>query len=59
MALAEAKTEQKRDLKAVDGVIAALAAQFGNRLVTSQAVREQRRSRLTQVRLPAGSGRQD
>jgi len=41
MALAEAKTEQKRDRKAVDGVIAALAAQFGNRLVTSQAVREQ------------------
>ena len=28
MALAEAKTEQKRDRKAVDGVIAALAAQL-------------------------------
>jgi D-lactate dehydrogenase (cytochrome) len=31
----------QRDRKAVDTVIAALAARFGNRLVTSQAVREQ------------------
>jgi D-lactate dehydrogenase (cytochrome) len=49
VALAEAKTEQKRDCKAVDGVIAALAAQFGNRLVTSQAVREQHGNTLTWV----------
>ena len=49
MALAEAKTEQKRDRKAVDGVIAALAAQFGNRLVTSQAVREQHGNTVTWI----------
>src|SRR5271169_4604091 len=47
MALAEAKTEQKRDRKVIDGVIAALAAQFGNRLVTSQAVREQHGNTVT------------
>src|SRR3984893_5208530 len=49
MALAEAKIEQKRDRKAVDGVITALAAAFGNRLVTSQAVREQHGNTLTWV----------
>src|SRR6204780_4285353 len=49
MALAEAKTEQKRDRKAVDGVIAPLAAQFGNRLVTSQAVREQHGNTVTWI----------
>src|SRR5579862_2811636 len=49
MALAEAKTGQKRDRKAVDGVIAALAAQFGNRLVTSQAVREQHGNTVTWI----------
>ena len=49
MALAEAKTEQKRDRKAVDGVIAALAARFGNRLVTSQAVREQHGHTMTWI----------
>src|ERR1700726_2792786 len=49
MALAEAKTEQKCDRKAVDGVIAALAAQFGNRLVTSQAVREQHGNTVTWI----------
>src|ERR1700761_3870438 len=50
MALAEAKTEQKGDRKAVvEGVIAALAAQFGNRLVTSQAVREQHGNTVTWI----------
>src|ERR1700690_1456254 len=49
MALVAAKTEQKPDRKAVDGVIAALAAAFGNRLVTSQAVREQHGNTLTWV----------
>src|ERR1700681_2900807 len=49
MALAGEKTEQKRDRKAVDGVIAALAAQFGNRLVTSQAVREQHGNTVTWI----------
>jgi D-lactate dehydrogenase (cytochrome) len=41
MVLVEAVTRSKTDRKAVETVIAALAAQFGNRLVTSQAVREQ------------------
>jgi len=41
MALVEAVARSKDDRKAVEAVIAALAAQFGNRLVTSQAVREQ------------------
>jgi D-lactate dehydrogenase (cytochrome) len=41
MALVEAPPRSKQDRKAVDAVIAALAARFGNRLVTSQAVREQ------------------
>src|SRR6202142_3713546 len=49
MALVAAKTEQKPDRKAVDGVIAALAAQFGNRLVTSQAVREQHGNTVTWI----------
>jgi len=41
MALAEAAQRGPRDRAAVDAVIATLAAKFGNRLVTSQAVREQ------------------
>src|SRR3984957_17503815 len=41
MAFVEAPPRSKQDRKAVDAVIAALAARFGNRLVTSQAVREQ------------------
>src|SRR6202046_3666445 len=49
MALAKAKTNNKRDRKVVDGVIAALAAQFGNRLVTSQAVREQHGNTVTWI----------
>src|SRR6202163_4114455 len=49
MALAGEKTEQRRDRKAVDGVIAALAAQFGNRLVTSQAVCEQHGNTVTWI----------
>jgi D-lactate dehydrogenase (cytochrome) len=49
MALTEAKTNKQRDRKAVDGVIAALAAQFGNRLVTSQAVREQHGNTVTWI----------
>src|ERR1700732_4759517 len=49
MALAEAKTNTQRDGKAVAAVIAALAAQFGNRLVTSQAVREQHGNTVTWI----------
>jgi D-lactate dehydrogenase (cytochrome) len=41
MALVEAVERSPRDRKAADTVIAALAARFGNRLVTAQAVREQ------------------
>ncbi len=39
----------QRDPKAIDTVIAALAAMFGNRLVTSQAVREQHGNTLTWI----------
>jgi D-lactate dehydrogenase (cytochrome) len=49
MALAEAKTETRRDRKAVEDVIATLAAQFGNRLVTSRAVREQHGNTVTWI----------
>jgi D-lactate dehydrogenase (cytochrome) len=41
MALVEAPERTRQEIKAVDSVITALAARFGNRLVTSQAVREQ------------------
>ena len=41
MALVEAPQRSKQDRKAADAVIAALSARYGNRLVTSQAVREQ------------------
>jgi D-lactate dehydrogenase (cytochrome) len=41
MALVEAPERSRDERKAVDAAIAALAARYGNRLVTSQAVREQ------------------
>jgi D-lactate dehydrogenase (cytochrome) len=41
MALVEAPRRTKQERKAADAVVAALAARYGNRLVTSQAVREQ------------------
>src|SRR6202034_1481871 len=41
MALVEAPQRSTQERNAADTVIAALAARFGNRLVTSQAVREQ------------------
>jgi D-lactate dehydrogenase (cytochrome) len=41
MALAEAMQQARPDRDAVETVIAGLAQKFGNRLVTSQAVREQ------------------
>ena len=40
---------ERRDRKAVDAAIGALAARFGNRLVTSQAVREQHGNILTWI----------
>lgn len=48
MALAAEKTGA-RNQKAVGAAITALAAQFGNRLVTSQAVREQHGNTLTWI----------
>ena len=49
MVMTEAWAELKQDHKAVERVIAALAATFGNRLVTSQAVREQHGNTLTWI----------
>ena len=49
MVMTEAWEALKHDRKAVDAVIAALAAPFGNRLVTSQAVREQHGNTLTWI----------
>src|SRR6476620_12807097 len=51
MAPAQAKPDRitRRDPAAVKAVIAALAAKFGNRLVTSQAVREQHGNTTTWV----------
>ena len=49
MALAEAAERSRSDAKAVDSVIAALAARFGNRLVTSRAVREQHANTVTWI----------
>jgi D-lactate dehydrogenase (cytochrome) len=49
MALAQTMEPNGRDRGAVDAVIAALAARFGNRLVTSQAVREQHANTATWV----------
>ena len=48
MAVAELAA-QPRNEKAVKAAIAALAAAFGNRLVTSQAVREQHGNSLTWI----------
>ncbi len=48
MALAAEKTGA-RNQKAVEAAISALAAKFGNRLVTSQAVREQHGNSLTWI----------
>jgi len=49
MVVTEAREGVQRDRKAVETVIAALAANFGNRLVTSRAVREQHGNTLTWV----------
>ncbi len=49
MVLAEAAPPSARDRKAVDAVITQLAARFGNRLVTSRAVREQHGNTVTWI----------
>src|SRR3954463_14254062 len=46
---AETTTSPRRDPKAVEAVVRALAARFGNRLVTSQAVREQHGNTITWI----------
>ena len=48
-AVQEQPAGRARDPAAVNAVIAALAAEFGNRLVTSQAVREQHGNTLTWI----------
>src|SRR5882672_9067322 len=47
--VADLTTAMRRDPDAVAAVVAALAAQFGNRLVTSQAVREQHANTTTWI----------
>jgi D-lactate dehydrogenase (cytochrome) len=49
MAWAENIERNRPDPKVIDGVIAALAARFGNRLVTSSAVREQHANTVTWI----------
>jgi D-lactate dehydrogenase (cytochrome) len=51
MAMTEERSERsrRRDPKAVKAVVAELAAKFGNRLVTSQAVREQHANTTTWI----------
>jgi D-lactate dehydrogenase (cytochrome) len=49
MALAETSERSVHDRAAIDAVIAKLAAQFGNRLVTSRAVREQHANTVTWI----------
>ena len=47
--MAPAETAARRDPKSIDKVVRALAARFGNRLVTSQAVREQHGNTITWI----------
>src|SRR5690348_14543716 len=49
MAVAEARQQGAGDREAVDAVIARLAQKFGNRLVTSRAVREQHANTVTWI----------
>jgi D-lactate dehydrogenase (cytochrome) len=49
MAMAEATQQGTGDRKAVEAVIAKLAQKFGNRLVTSRAVREQHANTVTWI----------
>src|ERR1700710_144988 len=49
MAVAESSNSTRRDLKAIETAVAELTARFGNRLVTSQAVREQHAHTITWI----------
>jgi D-lactate dehydrogenase (cytochrome) len=46
---AESAAASRRDPKAIEAALRALAARFGNRLVTSQAVREQHANTITWI----------
>ena len=46
---AEAVAPARRDPKSIDAAVAALTAQFGNRVVTSRAVREQHANTVTWI----------
>jgi D-lactate dehydrogenase (cytochrome) len=47
--MTEVTTAHRRDPKAIEAAVRALAARFGNRLVTSQAVREQHGNTVTWI----------
>ena len=47
--MAETPAPARRDPKAIEATVRALAAKFGNRLVTSQAVREQHGNTITWI----------
>src|SRR6478735_3354855 len=46
---AEASAPSRRDPRAIDTAVRALTAKFGNRVVTSQAVREQHGNTVTWI----------
>src|SRR5665213_2061450 len=47
--MAETKAPARRDPRAIDAAVRALTAKFGNRVVTSQAVREQHGNTITWI----------
>src|ERR1700759_2607924 len=49
MATLEASAESRREPKAIEAAVRALTAKFGNRLVTSRAVREQHANTITWI----------
>ena len=49
MAMAETSAPARRDPKAIEAAVRALTARFGNRVVTSQAVREQHGNTVTWI----------
>src|ERR1700710_1397731 len=49
MAVAESSNSTRRDLKAIETAVAELTARFGNRVVTSQAVRQQHGNTVTWI----------
>src|SRR4029453_3358910 len=49
MAMADSSAPVRRDAKAIAAAVSALTARFGNRVVTSQAVREQHGNTVTWI----------